>query len=71
MMKDPDVDSTGIAVRSLVVKEYRHAGIKVLLMRCTSKLLSLMTRSELLGTVGKEHVFPDIVDAMTITVSND
>ena len=65
------VDSTGIAVLSLVVKEYRHAGIKVLLVRCTTNLLSLMSRSELLETVGKEHVFPDFVDAMTLIVSND
>lgn len=64
------VDITGMSSLSLVVKEYRHVGVKVLLVRCTNNFLSLIDRSELLETVGKEHVFPDIVDAITVTASD-
>lgn len=65
------VDLTGMSALSAVVKEYRHVGIEVLLVRCTNSLLALMKRSELLETVGKEHVFPDIVDAITATAADN
>lgn len=65
------VDLTGMSALSAVVKEYRLVGIEVLLVRCTNSLLALMKRSELFETVGKEHVFPDIVDAITVTASDN
>ncbi|XP_062593468.1 prestin-like [Saccostrea cucullata] len=65
------VDVNGISALSLVVREYRYVGIKVLLTRCTESFLSVMRRSELIETVGEENVFPDIVDAVALNISDD
>jgi high affinity sulfate transporter 1 len=65
------VDSNGISIMSLIVKEYRSVDIKVLLVRCSSSFLAVMERSELMETIGEEHVFPDIIDAINLAVSNE
>ncbi|XP_061181479.1 sulfate transporter-like [Saccostrea echinata] len=65
------VDSNGVSIMSLVVMEYRAVGIKVLLVRCTTSFLGVMMRSELMKTVGEENVFPDIVDAINLAVSDE
>ncbi|XP_061183363.1 prestin-like [Saccostrea echinata] len=65
------VDVNGISTLSLVVKEYRYVGIKVLLIRCTDSFLSVMRRSELIETVGEENIFPDIVDAIALNISTN
>ena len=62
------VDMNGISTLSLVVKEFRSVGIRVLLVRCTSYLLDVMTRSDLMETVGEDNVYPDIVDAIALNV---
>ncbi|XP_062595350.1 sulfate transporter-like, partial [Saccostrea cucullata] len=65
------VDSNGVSIMSLVVMEYRSVGIKVLLVRCSTNFLGVMLRSELMKTVGEENVFPDIVDALHLAVSDE
>ena len=62
------VDMNGISTLSLVVKEFRSVGIRVLLVRCTSNFLDVMTRSDLMETVGEDNVYPDIVDAIALNV---
>lgn len=64
------VDVNGISTMSLVVKEYRSVGIKVLLVRCTTSFMLVMKRSELMETVGEENIFPDFVDAIALNVSD-
>jgi high affinity sulfate transporter 1 len=64
------VDVNGISTMSLVVKEYRSVGIKVLLVRCTTSFLSVMKRSELMETVGEDNIFPDFVDAIALNISD-
>lgn len=65
------VDSNGISTMSLIVKEYRCIGVKVLLVRCTASFLAVMIRSELMETVGEECIFPDIIDAINLAVSDE
>lgn len=62
------VDTNGISTLSLVVKEFRSVGIKVLLVRCTSGFLAVMVRSDLMETVGEGNIYPDIVDAVALNV---
>lgn len=62
------VDTNGISTLSLVVKEFRSVGIKVLLVRCTSDFLAVMVRSDLMETVGEGNIYPDIVDAVALNV---